>query len=352
MQQKRPSVLSRKQQNRPRRRFVLNRLVPILVTCLLCASLWLNWSVLKSSNSELPSATTKVSRKTTCSPVAPRSSTQAKPLWIPAYPGSGSELLRELIPAFTGLQSSDVYEDTGLVQTKEGMTCSAPNTITCKTHWPLLDKRNPWRPARLELMSRTVLLLLRNPAKAIPSHFNFVWEAQQENASALDHTVQAPQEAWRKWRDANFKNQLKTWAWTIKRWHLDTVADSNDTEPYFRIPLYLPYEELIQESTGPGLVQDMVNVFLQEGHSLPDKAKLSSSELECLWRQVVLERPHKKRREHSYTPGYRERQKIAFLRTFRKKLYPILSDRPALLRILQAYEKDIETNLRIDDGKG
>ena len=129
-----------------------------------------------------------------CKPAKRLNVTTGKPVWVPGYPGSGSELFRDLVEAATGLEAANVYD----VESLSIMTCSSSRTITCKTHWPLLGKRAPYRPARVRKMSHdSAFLLLRNPAKAIPSYFNYIWETLHQNISEniQDHTTQAPEEA-------------------------------------------------------------------------------------------------------------------------------------------------------------
>lgn len=61
-----------------------------------------------------------------------------KKIWIPGYPGSGSELLRKLIMAITGEDTSGIY-----FHPKAHLsTCLKGNVVTCKTHWPMIESQN------------------------------------------------------------------------------------------------------------------------------------------------------------------------------------------------------------------
>jgi hypothetical protein len=83
------------------------------------------------------------------------------PIWLPAYPGSGSEMMRDLVNELTQeeMGGADIYTEN----------CENANTVTCKTHFPVIKRK----PRSLSHLSKSVIILLRNPCSAIPSYVNF-----------------------------------------------------------------------------------------------------------------------------------------------------------------------------------
>ena len=121
-----------------------------------------------------PTTSTFTASSRNCSAVKPYELVDKtlKPLWVPAYPGSGSEMLRALVRATTGLGGHDVYQGRKYA----GGFCKR-NTATCKTHWNSVNvlPRDDYFPSeRKDEFYNRYVMLLRNPAKALPSHFNHV----------------------------------------------------------------------------------------------------------------------------------------------------------------------------------
>lgn len=56
-----------------------------------------------------------------------------RPIWLPGFPGSGNEMVGQLVQALTGgLGGMGIYER------REGRQCTPNITATCKTHWPVI----------------------------------------------------------------------------------------------------------------------------------------------------------------------------------------------------------------------
>ena len=286
----------------------------------------------KKENETNATIVTSRSLPSSCRPAKRLNATNGKPVWVPGYPGSGSELFRSLVEAATGLEAANVYE----VESSSIMTCNSSRTITCKTHWPLVGKRPPYRPARIRKMSHdAAFLLLRNPAKAIPSYFNYIWETSQQHASIHDHTTQAPEATWRTWRDANFHREMRTWTSTIARWH------NQDAGPY-SISRYIPYEDMVHNVTGPVLFHELLNDLRRQSHNIP----VDGQQTACLWRLIVQERPTKKRNK-VYTPGFTAKQKQFMLREL-AGIQSQVTNRPLLRKILEEYKQGLQDTLVID----
>jgi hypothetical protein len=86
--------------------------------------------------------------------------TRPLPIWMPAYPGSGSELMRDLVNELT-------QNETAAGALFKTLHCRG--AVTCKTHFPLQGLN----PEKYKWVSKQAVLLLRNPCSAIPSFFNF-----------------------------------------------------------------------------------------------------------------------------------------------------------------------------------
>lgn len=247
---------------------------------------------------------------------------RGNPIWIPAYPGSGSELVRRVVAALTGLEGAEIYRGSG---------CKSARTVTCKTHWPVLKKHNPHK-FQVSFDS-SVILLIRNPAEAIPSYVNHRYE---ESSKLKYHSTQAPQEEWIRFRDSWFDTMLQEWKNVTLAWH---------ASPVYNVTMYLAYERLVDEAKGPGVV----NALAKELQRVNVKKVLSDDNNECLWRNVVQKGRSTKRTEHTYVPAYTTRQQTSMLQVMDELAREIIAPNKALLDILAGYKRHIQSNLRIQD---
>ena len=118
------------------------------------------------------------------------------PIWIPSYPGSGSEMFRDLVKATTGLGGDNYYANK----------CSKePIPFTCKTHWPVIRRYRKIQPQTMVgRFHDKAIFLIRNPRHALPSYFNHEYEVKHK---LKRHSQQGSEEEWRKYRDRMNKNQ-------------------------------------------------------------------------------------------------------------------------------------------------
>lgn len=265
-------------------------------------------------------------------PLTTNSSSTAKPFWVPSYPGSGSELFRDLVQTLTGLPAVDITRDG--YDACVGSAGHRP--ATCKSHWPLFPQKAP----RLSqpYFQRTAFLLLRNPAASLPSWFNYMHE---HHIGAVHHTVQAPETEWLAWRDNNFDAQLAEWKKLLRKWHRG---------PFELMPV--AYERLVNETTGPALLQTVSMNFQRTG--IPTSIAMSNvdgnmdEDIVCLWRKVVQQRPVKKRQGHSYRPSFTAKQQTTMLQVL-DSLHDQLSTDTVLVDILAGYRHQIANHLRLDN---
>jgi hypothetical protein len=231
-------------------------------------------------------------------------------------------MLRDVIRAITGMEASGIGR-------KHLQNCFSGRAVTCKTHWPFYVHESP--VSHVSESHSSAVMLIRNPSKAIPSYFNFYWESRQRTIKS--HSTQAPEASWKSWRDRQFDRHIELWKDTILQWHTNV--------PY-QIAFHLPYEQLVKESTASTLLQRLAVLFRNVGSTVaPD------SDLTCLWRRIVLEQPRKKRKEHTYTPGFSAAQKKTILSAL-DELMETLTDQLELVQILREYKTDIEHHLPLD----
>jgi len=261
------------------------------------------------------------------------------PIWAPGFPGSGTELLRQVIDEITGLQGNDVYTLD---------SCLNNNTAVCKTHYPffkefqLPSEVNENRPATSKFHDKA-FLVLRNPLKAIPSLCNYEYEYRQ-NATET-HISKAPLEEWRAWRDRNFAQRWDQWIELIRHWHQHNINNN-----IYNITVYLPFEQMTAPETGPGLLRDMARELRSAGFTVRDK-------LECRWRKVVQVQATKKRRDTNneggyYVPAFTAEQQTIMLLGLGELIgeYELMA--PALVAILKNYREVMIENFPLDTGDG
>jgi hypothetical protein len=264
-----------------------------------------------------------------------RTITNTKPIWVPGYPGSGSELFRDLVQTMTGDLSAaaDIYKD---------VAHRCRNAVTCKTHWPAYPHHAPdqyqYPNEKHHLFAPNVILLLRNPATALASHFNFKWETAN---GVKDHTAQAPQADWTVWRNARFARQIQNWKNMILQWH---------QHAYYHVSLYVPFERLVSPRGGPICAAKLADELRRAGATT---SVVAAADIPCLWRTVVLDQPRKQRHQSGqhdrYEPSYTVEQQHIMVDMLHDIMFQ-LPDRVALNEILTDYLYEIQTNLNIDEG--
>ena len=258
----------------------------------------------------------------------PHNNFTGKPIWVPGYPGSGSEMLGALVTAATGLGGHDYYYHNAC---RNG-------PATCKTHWPTVDYRNSSsEPAQdKEHFADRYIVLVRNPRHALPSYFNWIWET---NNGVQGHSKQAPKEDWIKWRDDSFAAEIDNWKSLFLLWQ---------KQPFERA-MYLPYEALTNMDSGPHLFGQVAAEMRNTGVTVAP-----NSDLACLWYSVVKGQTAERtqRARHTYVPAYTVQQQALFLEMLdslrQTSLFQNNND-TELVEILEGYYEDIRTNITIEE---
>jgi hypothetical protein len=180
------------------------------------------------------------------------------PMYQASFPGSGSEMMRDLIEAITGV--------------KTGETTRRNDVVAIKTMYP--DRKFDIHPSVLNRGMKKMVLLLRSPTHAISSKFNHIYWRQN---NLEPHSVQPPKEVWKSWRDENYEKELHAWVDHLQYW-------MRRFKPANR--LIISYENLTGNETGP---QDAMRISLfirtifNEGVINP----APSFTLPCLWFRAV-----------------------------------------------------------------
>ena len=319
---------------------------------------------------------------------------QHKPMFVPSFPGSGAELFRTLINAFTGgIPGWSVYDD---VVPPLYESCHSLYAITCKTHWPVLTQKSPRLDFFLQNYDPAVILLIRNPMMAFPSRLNHLWET---NTKTKDHSTQAPERAWNRWISTQFDLQIEKYfefieSWAIQQQQLQpgqttefaggrggggqnqtltislrvdetsnggsngdarnaTSRNAVTPSPY-KVALYLPYEGITNRTDGPKWSRQVLRA-LQEARvarviATDDDSSSQSSMIDCLWKYTVVDKPTMKRSSHAYRPGYTAKQQEKLLQLMDDLIQVgVTYQIPSLVTIFQQYRIDIIEKIRIVD---
>ena len=281
------------------------------------------------------------------------------PIWVASYPGSGSELFRSLMEGMTGLLSDEMNH----------YRCRNLPPI-CKTHYPSYDRHTVQVITAdptyfVDHFSQSTMILLRNPSKALPSWFNWLWERQHKVKS---HTQFGPEVDWKAWRNKFFNRQVQKWKSILTYWHFQTDTNMTVFPSSTHVALVLPYENLTSPLYGPLLLQD-VHAQLQTSMADSGRPLLPFDYAPCLWHRVVvagksgnyastnqtIERVTK-RAKRTYTPSFTVAQKNTLLQvldeliTLKQEQEQQRSTKTSdtLLNTLVQYRNDIAHNLRLD----
>jgi hypothetical protein len=178
------------------------------------------------------------------------------PIYASSYPGSGAQMTHYLYEALTGLESGDEWLHRG----------DTYDHVAIKTHYP--SRQHQIEGDRL--MQR-VILLLRSPMHSIPSYHNYLYEKEH---NIPDHTTRAPEDAWIKWRDEHFDEEIITWKKHLQYWM--TEYETKDR-------LVISYERLVDPKTGP-VESTRISNFLGRTEGVE---VVPPSQIPCVWDKVV-----------------------------------------------------------------
>jgi len=271
---------------------------------------------------------------------------KSKPIWVVSFPGSGAELFRQLVTRLTNQPTVDA----GNTQ-----SCKRGEAVACKTHWPTIHSKGmfPDPSKRPRQQHENVILLIRNPANAIPSWYNQIYESLTH---AEFHSQQAPEKNWIRWSRKSQWHQIE---FRFKHWR-DLILYWLESSHY-KVDLFVPYERLVDPSTGPQLLAQVTDTLIRSKVSTvissaaaaaaanddDTNVNNATATMECMWKETVQQQATMKRSRHKYTPSYTKDQQQNMLALMDDFIHTV-AYREDLVKILQEYSREIENNLVID----
>jgi len=226
-----------------------------------------------------------------------------EPLFVASYPGSGSEMMLNIIVALTGVRT-----------VSHGGRCDPPEMpydyAALKTHYPWHCK-NAWQHGMLS----NVIVLIRNPIDSFPSKANRQYET---DTNIRSHSTQAPEDYWKQWRNEHFAVHLSLWEELVHYW-MNNYTSTNR--------LVLPYEELAAEDSGQTHMQQIARFLIRTGAK---DSVVSFGEAGCLWREVVARDKGTRRANTHRSKTYRP--------TFTAEQYDAIA--VVLSRLIQKYKNE------------
>lgn len=249
------------------------------------------------------------------------------PVWTASYPGSGAKLTWKLIRAITGIFTSDDHDHNGRVE--KGMI------VAVKTHYPSHTPPEVFLSDKVKHISRAVLLT-RNPINSIPSYHNFVYEQQN---GLLNHSTRAPVDAWIKWRNTFFEEELRAWVDHQKYW-----LDNYSPDAFHLVSM----EQLTSPERGPHALYKL-GQFLAKGEPDIAESLVPAERITCIWDMFVNSKvPGEAERRNSHRSGGPAKYPFTSDQLDRmiaalEKLKTEYRDSPDLLMILDEYVLTIQT---------
>ena len=214
---------------------------------------------------------------TECPPISPprQSERPLSPTVVASYPGSGAKMTWKLVEALTGLLTGD--EHITHLRSIGREVVPWDRFVTVKAHYPHKMGDPTIGPetatsSREQRLFFHAILLMRNPADALPGFHNFIYE--QEN-QLENHSTRAPLEEWMRWRDANFAEEVQAYERHITYW-MEQYPTTNDL-------LVLSYEEMTADESGP-LSTNALADFLREADGVEP---VEGTDVDCAWTKII-----------------------------------------------------------------
>lgn len=208
-----------------------------------------------------------------------------RPTIVASYPGSGAKLTWKLLRGITGIMTGDDHDHNGWV--------GKGQAVSIKTHYPALvteETEKLWDD--MSHKSKRAMILLRHPMQSLPSYHNFEYEQRNK---LPNHSTRAPVEAWEKWRDGTFKEQLENWE-RLVRHYMDRFGPDDR--------IVVQFEKMSSKDQDVSLAEvRRIGTFLAEGD---DRIRLvEESSLPCIWETIVADKRvgFEGKRRHSLRKG-------------------------------------------------
>jgi len=195
----------------------------------------------------------------TCMVTTPHYEEGLTPIIQASYPGSGSQMMRDLIEAITGIRTAESRRRN--------------DVVSVKTLYPYrtLDVA----PGFFNRDMTRMIILVRYPLNAIASNFAHIYWLEN---NIPPHSMQPPKEAWEKWRDENFLNEINAWVDHFMYW-------INAFKPVNRI--IVSYESMYHAEKGPKQALRLA-LFIKGSHGNAVSVDPAPAfTIPCLWFRAV-----------------------------------------------------------------
>eukprot|EP00980_Cylindrotheca_fusiformis_P017630 scaffold5529_cov117-Cylindrotheca_fusiformis.AAC.7 len=261
-------------------------------------------------------------------PLPPRpESDWRKPLWIPSYPASGSaspskqgDVVKAIIDQLFGKPGA-VKNYHSSMKNRLRRCKGLSETVGCSQGKFIVKTQN---------FQRNVLFVIRNFKNAFPASYT------DKNIAYHGHKGQAPENGWRNVRDQYIERAMEEWENMLSWWI---------NAEYYKISLFVPYEKLLDNKTGPGVVEDLAEILQDSGFEVAP-----AIDFPCIWYQAANKEMRRQKKLEEYVPGYTLEQQQFMLRKLTEFMQRLYKDpgNQLLISILKEYYDDIKSNTRLD----
>ena len=263
-------------------------------------------------------------------PPPARKEWDTKPLWLPAYPGSGAasaskkgDVLKPLIDALTGLKAGVKNYHMSGPRLKR---CKGPSeTAACSNGHPSISAIGPEK--QTSNFHSNVIFVIRNFHWAFPAMF---YDKSMAYHSA---TTQVDENKWRENRDTWIEGSIKQWL-DMPLWWINATS-------YYNVALWVPFENLMDITEGPKIVEKLAIILKDAQFTVPT----ITDDIHCIWYKVMKKEYNRQKSFYEYVPGYTIEQRrliLSEIKQFMKQHSNILNTKaPEFVTILQQYYDDI-----------
>lgn len=216
-----------------------------------------------------------------CMVTTPSYEEKLTPIFQASYPGSGSEMLRDLIESLTGIS-------TGAGKRRN-------DVVSMKTYHPRIHDH--LKPGFWNRDMKRVILLVRNPLDSIPSYYDHLYWNQKNIA---EHSIQVQKEDWERWRDKMFLKEFDKWVKLFTYW-------TGKFGPSER--LILSFEDLLHNKRGPKQATRLA-LFIKGNEEDSIVTTAPTYTIPCLWYRAVKMNDDKNsyKGTKTYLPSFTNRQ--------------------------------------------
>jgi len=221
-----------------------------------------------------------------------------------SFPGLGADKLitKHLVESVTGMLVGDATISPSLERMKAqhmdstGFARGQGEVVVVRTHFP----HTSGRLAAYDDRVPRAFVILRNPLHAIPCYFDQLYQMHSHIpvGSSSSSSTKETQDAWIKWRDNQFSDQLLLYRNFVSFWMLKYLGKDDKR-------IYFAYEDLMEEEMGAheairlagflegGIRASAMEITTQSSQLGPDsiaeeavKSFADISEVPCIWKDI------------------------------------------------------------------